>query len=145
LNKLCVYLVKGPIDGYATAIETIEKSQPLEKIRSFNLHIKGTANSASQPNQIGLIRELGARPAIQVLDHGLYSTVKLSTNNVNSLVATLQLTEDPDDLLICILSECDIIAIDVDIDEDLGVYEESIPVQGKRAFPWIRVKEALEA
>jgi hypothetical protein len=92
-----------------------------------------------------LIRELGARPAIQVLDHGLYSTVKLSSHHINSLVATLQLTEDPDDLLICILSECDIIAIDVDIDEDLGVYEESIPVQGKRAFPWIRVKEALEA
>jgi hypothetical protein len=145
LSKLNVYLVQGPVDGYIQAIESIEKLQPLEKVKLFNLHIKGGAPSATDPNQAKLVRDLGARPVIQVVSHGFYSTVRLMSCPISSLVATLQLTEDPEDLMVCVLSECDIIAVDVDIDQEQELFEESIPVQGRHAFPWIRVKDAMES
>jgi hypothetical protein len=145
LSKLNVYLIQGPVDSYLDAIEAAEQAESLEKVKNFNLHIRGYATSAKAPNRIELVRELGARPAIQTVNHGLYSTVKLMSDPICSIVATLQLTEDPGDLMICILSECDIIAVDVDIDPELDMFEESIPVQGKSAFPWVRVKDVMES
>jgi hypothetical protein len=145
LDKLSLYLVQGPVDGYIKAIESIEELQPLEKIKSFGLHIKGSSSTTVDPNQIKLVRELGARPAIQVVDRGFYSTVKLTSRPICSLVATLRLTSDPEDLMICALSECDIIAVDVDIGQGEEIYEESIPIQGRRALPWIRIKDVLES
>jgi hypothetical protein len=88
---------------------------------------------------------LGARPAIQIVNHGFYSTVQLAKAPNCSLVATLRLTDDPDDKMICVLSECDIICVDTDVDDDCSFFEESIPIQGKHAFPWVRIKDLLES
>ncbi len=145
MNKLSIYLVKDSIDSHVEAIEAIENLSPLEKIRSFNLHIKGPATSTLKSHQITLIRGLGAQPAIYTINHGLYSTVKLSKSIVNSLVGVLQLSENPEDFLICVLSECNIIAMDVDIDEDLELYEESISFQGRRGLPWTHMRDVLLA
>ena len=146
-KQLSVYLIEHPINSYVEAIELIESHSPLELVKSFNLHIKGRAVDSDhiKPNQVILARSLGARPAIQVVTHGFYSTVQLAKAPLCSLIATLRLTDNPHDIMICILSECDIISVDTNVDDEKSSFKESIPIQGKHAYPWIRIKDILES
>ena len=161
-KQLSVYLANGPINSYLEAIEFIESTQPLEGIKSFDFHIRGYAfdSDSVKPNRIELVRHLGAKPAIHVVNHGLYSIVSLSSSAKSSLIATLSLTDglkdpndcnDPNDFLICILSGCDVVAINTSIsdkpscNDKLGCLEESISIHGNNAFPWTRIKDALES
>lgn len=150
---LNLYLVNQPINSYLEAIEALESQDkliPLEQVKSFNLHIRGNASAATSdmgigPSQAKIVRELGARPAVRVITGDLFTSVRLISSCPASIIGTLQLSQDlPEDMMICALSECDIIAVDVDIDEAQESFDESIPVQGMKTFPWVRISDVIE-
>ena len=87
---------------------------------------------------------MGARPAVQVKNLGAYSVIKLTEQPVYSLVATYELTDKPEDKLICALSECDIICVDVSIGQPTDDITETVSVQGKVALPWVRIRDMVD-
>ena len=132
MSKLKIYLVSHPIDGYLSAIEATESIKPLERIKQFNLNIRGAK----------LIRELGAQPPLYVATHGLYTIIQLTDRALSSLVVTLSLKED---LIICALSECEISKLDTAIDPDEELFDEIIEVVSKNVYPWTRVDSILSS
>jgi len=146
-TQLKVYVVEGKVTNYRDAIEALETLSPLEDIRSFSFHVSNNNDQCDKPNTVSIIRPLGARPSVYVMEHSFYNSFSLANTMLYSLVATLQLTPDPDDLLICVLNECEIETIDVEVGQSLPIdrycYYESIPLRSKTALPWKRITDAL--
>ena len=192
IPQLRVWLVRGTIDDYLSAVEILFKSLPPEEnilssvfpellssvttpsdenhiicqlphVSAINLHIQGRggdvmSNSGNEhSNSIGfrhlltLRRPLGSRPALQVSNHGLFSSVKLtSAAPIVSILALLKINED--DVMLCFASRCDVVAVDVDVDVDMDVnidpsqvkaWSEKIPIRAQHVYPWIHAKDIM--
>lgn len=144
---LKVYLIPKEVKTYEDAIQALEDPnlKPLD-VWVMKSHISGAAAIADRVSTIELLRPLGARPRLKVVDHGMYSTVRLSDSSISSLICTINLTGNPGSdsgTMISVFCDCDIIAIDVDASGDDIVFEERIPVQARRALPWAYIEDIL--